>query len=144
MSFTSATMPAVYSQAAMAKPKTKIIASGLSSFQLATTPWADPLQQGIRVLRILDLTITNPSQSGAALYIWDQDLLSTTPTSRGSGSAAGALLIYGIGGASANQSGTGTTLTLTGSQVSKEHFQAGIAMAATVPGLVVSAHVMID
>lgn len=138
------TLPALYSMAGMAKEKYVNLVSGLTNFQLAKTPWADPLQQGIRVLKILDITITNPAQSGTALWIWDQDLDSTTPTSRGSGSANGALISVGIGGATAGQSGTGNTLTLTGAQIPKQTFQAGIAMMGTYPGMTVSAHVVID
>ncbi len=110
-----------------------ILVSGASTdFQLWTAPWASP---GLKVGYIKNLAITNTVGAGMEVRIYDRDLASTTPTSRGSGSFGGALMVVGV--AAAGTSGVGVT-TVFDNTLPSEIFQAGVVVQCSQT----NAHIM--
>ena len=112
-----------------------VVTSANSNFQLARMPWADPIN---KIGRLKKVTISNLDGAGATVHMWDQDLSSSTPTTRGS--AGTALVVLGAGGAGA--SGVGATTVAWGEKdLPSTPFLGGMALQATRINVAISAEV---
>lgn len=103
--------------------KNKIITSAASDFMITRAPWPSPVNKLYRLRKAV--VSTSGAVGGATVILWDQDLSSATPATRGS---AGAALV--TISTAANLSGTSST-TYDENSLPREFFQAGITARTT-------------
>lgn len=106
--------------------KSKVIISGATNTLITRVPW-QPGSQKYYVVR--KVTVDTAYGSGAVVTLWDQDLSSATPATRGNASTGALLTIATIAGAS----GYGYHATLGLNECPRQRFEAGITAQSTSP-----------
>jgi hypothetical protein len=101
--------------------KTKKITSAGVDTLLTRAPWQAPINKYYRIIKVV---ITNYNGSAGTLSLWDQDLSSTTPATRGSAGAA--LVNLSCPGPAASGAGISNTVTFGSDALPNERFEAGI------------------
>lgn len=116
-------------------PHTVRVTSANLDFQLMRASWAAPYQLRARIKK---LVVSNRNGVAGAIFIWDDDLSSTTPPIRGS--AAAPLITIGVAASPASGVSASNTV-LDEDDLPNEEFDSGIALQGTQINMAVMAEV---
>jgi len=112
--------------------KSKVIISGATNTLITRVPWQPGAAKTYHLRKVQVTTPTTTSGTGNAniVTLWDQDLSSATPSTRGNASTGALLTINNVG---AMLSGAAASVSLGLNECPRLRFEAGITAQATSP-----------
>lgn len=110
--------------------KSKVIISGATNTLITRVPWQPGSNKTYHLRKVQATIPSNASGSLASVVtLWDQDLSSATPSTRGNASTGALLTINNVG----SISGASATVALGLNECPRIRFEAGITAQSTSP-----------